>query len=237
MLVAARVVCKAPLTITQGGYNAGGVAASAGTHDRDALDIGAANLSSGQRSEAVNILRKVGFAAWLRNPTQGDWGWHIHCVPIGGDLSAGAARQVTAYKNGRNGLANNGPDDGPRTWVAWTWERYKKTYPNLLTEDQMTPAQMAEVKAYITSELTRFFSFLEKENGNLDQQLAATEAVVKELVDAGETDVKNYMAAVSGSIKDYVRQTDNEGDILVAVTKLAEQVTALTTKVDALPKV
>lgn len=150
MLVAARVVCKAPLVITQGGYNAGAVPASVGTHDRDALDIRAKDLSDAQRKEAVSILRKVGFAAWLRSPAQASkakpWPWHIHCIPIGGDLSAGAADQVDDYMHNRNGLASGGRDDGTRAWVSWTWERYKKTYPNLLVEDpDMTPAQCLKV--------------------------------------------------------------------------------------------
>lgn len=148
MLVAARVVCKAPLVITQGSYNNGGVAASAGTHDGGgALDIRATNLTAAQRLEVVSWLRKVGFFASLRLPSEGNWPYHVHCIAVGcPDLSRGAKAQVTAYLNGRNGLANNGPDKGTRAWVDWTWERYKKTYPNLLVEDpDMTPAESKKV--------------------------------------------------------------------------------------------
>lgn len=177
MLVAARVVCKAPLTITQGGYNAGGVPASAGTHDRDALDIRAKDLTTAQRAEAVNILRKVGFAAWLRSPAQASksapWPWHIHCIPIGGDLSAGAADQVDDYKHNRNGLVSNGKDDGPRTWVSWTWDKYKKTYPNLLTEDVVLPADITKIADAVYAKLQPVVQSFSAFNAkNLTQQLS-----------------------------------------------------------------
>lgn len=127
MLVEARKNCAAPLFITQGGFNAGGVSASAGTHDGGgALDIRARNLTTAQKVEAVLRLRQVGFAAWLRTPAQGDWVEHIHCIAVGcPSLSRGAANQVTAYRNGRNGLANNRADDGNRLYAKNTWESYK----------------------------------------------------------------------------------------------------------------
>lgn len=95
------------LTITQGSYNAGGVSASAGTHDGG----GAVDLSSYDWERKVRLLRQVGFAAWYRAPIPGLWGAHIHAIAIGDqDLSSGARSQVSDYYNGRDGLAGNGPD-------------------------------------------------------------------------------------------------------------------------------
>lgn len=115
------------LDITQGGYNAGGVAASAGTHDRAAIDVRAINMTQARRNAIVTMLRTVGFAAWHRRPEQASkakpWPHHIHAVPIGGDLSAGAQKQVAAYRAGKNGLASGGKDDGPRVPIR-TWEQY-----------------------------------------------------------------------------------------------------------------
>jgi hypothetical protein len=126
MLLEARRICVAPLFITQGSYNKGGVVASAGTHDGGGvLDIRATTLSAAQRKEAVLDLRRVGFAAWLRTPQQSNWPYHIHAVAIGcPDLSSGAAFQVAEYKRGKNGLASRGADDGPRLYVNQTWETY-----------------------------------------------------------------------------------------------------------------
>ncbi|WP_405056957.1 peptidoglycan-binding protein [Kribbella sp. NBC_01505] len=127
MLVEARRICEAPLVITQGGYNKGGVEASAGTHDGGgALDIRITNLTKAQIAEAVRRLRQVGFAAWHRTPAQGNWVGHIHCIAVGcKSLSAGARAQAVAYKNGKNGLKNNRKDDGDQLYVHNTWESYR----------------------------------------------------------------------------------------------------------------
>lgn len=102
------------LTIVQGSYNAGGVAASAGTHDGG----GAVDLAPWHWEEKVRELRRTGFAAWHRPAIPGLWGEHIHAILIGDRLmSAGAKAQVVDYLAGRNGLANHGPDDGPRQFV------------------------------------------------------------------------------------------------------------------------
>ena len=96
------------LTIVQGSYNTGGVSASSGTHDGG----GVVDLTAFDWAKKVRALRAVGFAAWHRPTLPGVWGEHIHAVMIGNkNLAPAAARQVTAYRNGRDGLASNGPDD------------------------------------------------------------------------------------------------------------------------------
>ena len=113
------------LTPVQGSYNTR-VSASAGTHaGGGAVDITCRNLTTAHANETVRIMRSVGFAAWRRLPSQGPWTEHIHGIAIGcPDLSPAAARQVTAYRNGRNGLANNGRDTGPKVGYI-TWEQYR----------------------------------------------------------------------------------------------------------------
>lgn len=108
------------ISLTQGSYNAGGVSASAGTHDGGgAVDINVNNWSSSTRAKVVLALRKAGFAAWLRTPAQG-FAYHIHAIAIGDvEASRGAKNQVQSYFNGRNGLANNGADDAERRWPNW----------------------------------------------------------------------------------------------------------------------
>lgn len=140
MIVTARKLTGVALYITQGGYNAGGVTASAGTHDGGgALDIRAIGLTDAQRKEAVVALRAVGFAAWLRSPDEGSWPWHIHCEALDcPDASAGAKRQWTAYKNHRNGLANNGPDEGRPLYSGGNWETFKASHPQMFTDRDIT---------------------------------------------------------------------------------------------------
>jgi len=95
------------LTITQGGYNAGGVGASAGTHDRG----GVVDLTAFEAGRKVKVLRDLGFAAWHRLPSEGPWPEHVHAVMVGHqDLAPSAFRQTQAYKRGTNGLANDAAD-------------------------------------------------------------------------------------------------------------------------------
>lgn len=99
-------------TVTQGSYQGGGgEELSAGTHDRG----GAVDLRWCGHDRCIRALRQAGMAAWHRTPAQGPWPDHIHAVVIGHpDLAPSAARQITAYLAGRNGLSGNGADDGPR---------------------------------------------------------------------------------------------------------------------------
>lgn len=136
MIQAAEFFAGRDFVLTQGSYNPGGVQASAGTHDGGgAADIRAKDLTPMQRQGVVIACRMVGFAAWLRTPSQSDWPYHVHVIAIGDpELSAGAARQVTAYLKGRNGLASNGQDDGPRDWVGVRWEQVEAEMEELLKE-------------------------------------------------------------------------------------------------------
>lgn len=109
--------------ITQGSYQSGGGDEnSAGTHDRG----GVVDLRWCGHGDCILALRKAGMAAWHRTPRQGPWPDHIHAVVVGHPLLAESAeRQVRAYLDGRNGLASNGPDDGPRLSPiprpVWPW--------------------------------------------------------------------------------------------------------------------
>ncbi|MDR6592365.1 peptidoglycan-binding protein [Saccharothrix longispora] len=127
MVVEAERLLGRTLGLTQGSYNPGGVAGSAGTHDGGgALDISVSGMTATTRTAVAKALRRVGFAAWVRTPAQGDWGYHVHAVAINDpDLSSGAQHQAGDYYLGLNGLANRGPDDGPSV-AKVTWEEYQR---------------------------------------------------------------------------------------------------------------
>jgi len=104
------------LAITQGSYNAGGVAASFGTHDGG----GAVDLSVRSRVDwsvledeiepMIRALRVAGFAAWLRDTGElyPESVIHIHAIAIGDrELSEAARAQIDGrfgYLRGFNGL-------------------------------------------------------------------------------------------------------------------------------------
>ncbi len=108
--------------VSQGSYNPGVVAASAGTHDGGGVfDMRCVDLAPAARTALVRALRQAGFAAWIRTPPS--FPYHIHAVAIGDpDLSPSAKKQVKSYFAGRDGLAKNGPDPngGPvvKAWMA-----------------------------------------------------------------------------------------------------------------------
>ncbi len=105
--------------VVQGSYNVGGVAASGGTHDGAGvvdLSIRSIPLQMSPR-EYVRRARSAGLVAWYRTEADG-FAPHIHAIDLGAKgLSSSAARQVDAWRAGRNGLANNGPDTGARVVV------------------------------------------------------------------------------------------------------------------------
>jgi hypothetical protein len=90
------------------------------------VDILITGTTTAKRTAVVRALRQVGFAAWVRDPSQGDWPWHIHAAAINDtDLSSQAQHQAGDYYLGLNGLANRAPDDGPRIPIK-TWEQYQR---------------------------------------------------------------------------------------------------------------
>lgn len=139
MLTAADRAVPWKITVTQSSYcvleKAGCAKASAGTHDGGgAIDIKALSLSKTERWRTVQALRSVGFAAWLRVPSQcgGCWPTHIHAVAIGDtDMWQKNGKytnrdQVGDYFVGRNGLAKHKADDTPAKYRVpfITWEQY-----------------------------------------------------------------------------------------------------------------
>lgn len=127
MLTEAKRLLGRDLKLDQGSYNPGGDPTSAGTHDGGGVvDISVEGMNSATRTAVVRGLRLVGFAAWVRNPQQDDWPWHIHAVAISDTaLSGQAQHQVGDYYLGLNGLAGRGPDDGPKVTIR-TWEEYQR---------------------------------------------------------------------------------------------------------------
>jgi len=127
MLTAAERALGRPLALDQGSYNPGGDPTSAGTHDGGGVvDVSVKGMTAAYRVTVARALRRVGFAAWVRTPRQGDWPYHVHAVAISDpDLSSPAQHQVGDYYLGRNGLADRGPDDGPKVTIR-TWEEYRR---------------------------------------------------------------------------------------------------------------
>jgi hypothetical protein len=159
--------------VTQGSYQGGhGDLNSAGTHDAG----GAVDLRWTGDPRDIWCLRAAGFAAWHRTPSQGPWPDHIHAVLVDHPrLAAGAARQVESYRAGRNGLANNGADDGPRINPIPVFTLTEKDWFDMATKDELKAA-IREVLAE-TIETSPFAEKIDLGDG----KKRSVEQVLKEL--------------------------------------------------------
>lgn len=121
----AKGIIKNSIDIYQGGYNKGGVAASAGTHD------GGGVLDVGQYSDAaLKCWREWGVEMQRRTRAQG-FDPHGHGVWKGcNHVSAGARYQQSEWEAGRNGLRGRGPITGPdpKGKKTPTWQQAVKNH-------------------------------------------------------------------------------------------------------------
>ena len=207
-LLAAEQRAGFEFTITQGGFNAGGVAASAGTHDGDALDLRTRDLSDDEVATMVEAMRWAGFAAWLRTTNkprlgvraQGFNPGHVHAVPNGWGLpSAGAKRQAKKYREGRDGLRGNQEDAGrghTRAFADKTWPERPDTRTEIerlldtMDEKQLRKIIRDETRAAVRTE--KYSSVGDKRHGgwwgtsiaNMAGQAAAATQRLEAKVDA-----------------------------------------------------
>lgn len=120
MLQAAERELGQRLVITQGSFNSD-VGPSAGTHDRGGVVDISVRAPAASIAKKVRALRRVGFAAWHRRPSQfrpeDKVPEHIHAVSLfDTNLSEEARDQRRAYRANPplNGLKSGDRDDGPR---------------------------------------------------------------------------------------------------------------------------
>jgi hypothetical protein len=132
MLIAAarRLRGDCRFVVTKGSYKDPDDDSSATHSGGGALDIRVWE-GCGARRNAVKALRQVGFAAWYRDWTDNQ---HIHAIAISdpslstpiSHSGTTAMHQVVSYYRGRNGLDDDGLDDGPDV-TKRTWEQYKRS--------------------------------------------------------------------------------------------------------------
>lgn len=219
-----------PFVITQGGFNAGVVSASASTHDGDAIDISARNITEKQAGRLVYLGRMVGIANWFRTTKTPKWGtraqgfgsYHFHGVPNGfGHPSASAARQATSYRAGRDGLASNQRDIGPghtsdfrlRTWAIYNASK-KPTPPKI--GDIMSEEMVRKV---VREEVDRFFNTPRQaagKNVGLAQHLL-TDVVLGEARSLAIAELRSQLRAVANELG--VKITSTKAAIVSEINK------------------
>lgn len=140
-LVAMEAELGYELTVLQGCYNVGGVAASAGTHDGG----GVVDLAPYDWENKVRVGRKLGGFGWHRPALPGVWGEHIHIgIRNHGRLSPSAQSQQRDYDATppRDGLALHGLDN---TWHPSPPVTFRYPPPKPPKPEPLTPEQKAAV--------------------------------------------------------------------------------------------
>lgn len=127
-----------------------------------ALDIVIDGWTDAQINTLVKIGRQAGGADYYRGPgTQyGNFSTkHIHCEIIGCTHASAAARtQWQQYKNGRDALAINGPDYGPKVTYITADNAYKALTKSGDWFDMATPKEIQDaIEAGTTAALSKFF--------------------------------------------------------------------------------
>lgn len=134
------------LVVIQGAYNIG-VAASAGTHDRDAvLDV---YLDGLDWWPAQMWLREHGWAAWYRFPPT--FSEHVHMISLGypGEVGVYVPGQVRDYYEHKTGLAGHTADT---SWHPADIDSTVFDYPAWLEENEMKPEDFDRIRLIMREE-------------------------------------------------------------------------------------
>jgi hypothetical protein len=155
-----------PLQFWQGSWS--GSPSSAGTHaGGGALDIKITGLTAKQVQALVKICRLAGGMAYLRDRQHGNFDTpHIHVGTIGcKHASAQMRTQWSQYKAGRDALALNGPDYGPRVPYITAAKAFKKLtksggvpadsedWLEMATQKEVQAAMVAALKQVLTGDI------------------------------------------------------------------------------------
>lgn len=117
-LDAAHEISNVPIYIGQPPYNTKNKA-SAGTHDkRNCADLyGRKGREKADLEALCKALRLLGWPGWVRDPSQGNWPWHLHFLKHDDKgLASLALQQDDAYVNGFNGLGRAGRGGKDYNW-------------------------------------------------------------------------------------------------------------------------
>ena len=170
--------------------------ASGGTHATG----GASDFwPNGDIGVAVWVARQMGAdATWYRPYNwDGDGGSaHIHSVLTNCPHNSPARYQIDAVRAGLNGLANHGPDTGPRPLSGRTWQEGIAWAQAL--EDDMTPQQEATLNR-VASDVADLKARVNEIAGNVAKRDAALRTEMRKRLKATDAEIDEVLAAVEKS--------------------------------------
>lgn len=168
------------LRIIQPCYNTG-VAASAGTHDKDGVvDVEVEGM--GWR-DAERFMRECGWACWYRFPPT--FGSHLHAVSLGcpGPVGIYVPAQVDDYYRHALGLKGQHDSGDDPTWHPADINRTVFDYPAWedpmpYTEDELT----ALIRAAVKAELADAGETVRVKDGSSNKRLSAVLTEIRKAV-------------------------------------------------------
>ncbi|MCW2496387.1 hypothetical protein [Jatrophihabitans sp.] len=195
----AKIRPDAQLIVIQGCYNTG-VAASAGTHDYDAVfDVQIVGMGWW---DAQAFLRRNGWAAWVRQPPT--FSWHIHMVSLGypGKVGVYVPGQVDDYYAHALGLKGQHDSGSDPSWHPADINSTVFDYPAWLIDQEANMPLNKDDEALVRSIVK-------------DEVSKALDAVLDEKLGNGDTLRNNIRRA--GDVKEIAKQ------VAVAVNAAAAQ--------------
>lgn len=210
-----RGILKGPLPLSQ---LIGGATTSAGTHSQGGADD-TYPLTGIDVTAYVALSRDMGADATWHRPYNWDGKGgvsHVHRVLTGCPHNGPAAYQITAVRDGFNGLGHlgrGGPDTGPRPLSGRTWQQGITWAQH--QEDDMTPEEMldATVKTAGDRHLGVVLGQTWRTVLALQAQVTGLTTAVTQLA-AGTQDP----AAIGAAVEDAVRKALADSTVDVDVT-------------------
>jgi hypothetical protein len=198
-----------------------GVPASAGTHDKD--DVWDWELiDAGTWAQESELARDTGLWDWVRDPTQGDFGWHHHAIAPGlpldryGSLVPAQMDDYRRHALGLKGQHDSGSDPQcftlgrlTHTVKRFDYQAWKDDHMPLSEEDVNRVADKVLAKLMdaqltlsdgTTVPVSQAYRRAAQMPGNLDTAVAAINEQTKASAKNTNTKVANSRAAIMAAL-------------------------------------
>jgi hypothetical protein len=214
--------------VTQGAYmraHGGGAEASAGYHDfGGCIDTSVIGLSKKDKVEVMRVGRSVGWAVWNRIAALDNMpSDHMHWVLLDDERAApGALGQMTAYRNGLDGLAGGRKDRDaeltPDPIKVFNYDTFIDGEEDMMNLEDPIPGTGGTTVGQALRSVVKLekafdaFRATEKvRNKVVRDQIKATQAAVDQLPDAATKEqVKQMLRNLDATVQLVVQDDDNE---------------------------
>lgn len=205
-----------------------GVPQSAGTHDEaDVWDLEIVGWDNWYAES--RFIRDCGFASWVRDPTQGDFGWHHHAISYGlplsmyGDLVPAQIDDYNRHALGLKGKHTSGNDPECRLngsivhkiAPAFDYPAWKEDHMPLSNEDIVKVADKV-LEKLMAAELTLsdgstvLFSQAIRRGAQMPDNLATAVTTINEQTKASAKNTNLKITNARSALMDKMDEIDDQ---------------------------